>query len=368
MNTLRWRSTDSLISRRDTRRRTVPSGATSSTVSAGEFSGCAAGGGFTPMCLPLGMAKNTLSTDDARDQHGNPAGVLEQANDVFDDMVTLRRDLHRWPEISNHLPRTRERVLESLQGLPLDITLHENTSGIAAMLTGGNPGPTVLLRADMDALPMPEDTDVAFKSQVENAMHACGHDTHAAMLMGAAKILSARQADIPGRVLFMFQPGEEGYNGASEMLAEGLLDVGTDSPVTGAFAIHAASNIPGGFLGLKGGTIMASSDSMTITVKGRGGHGSGLRDRPGAADTGDETHRRVRPGRHHRHPDSHGHHQQRHPRDRHDQRHHARRQRAHPHAHPRRTPPRRRGNRRGARHGGRGGPAHRLRRHRERRR
>jgi len=215
------------------------------------------------------MSKNTLSTDDARDQHGNPSGILEQANDVFDDMVELRRDLHRWPEISNHLPRTRERVLQSLEGLPLDITLHETTSGIAAMLTGGKPGPTVLLRADMDALPMPEDTDVDFKSNVENAMHACGHDTHTAMLMGAAKILSARKADIPGRVLFMFQPGEEGYNGASEMLAEGLLDVGTDSPVTGAFAIHAATNIPGGFLGLKGGTIMASSDSMTITEIGR---------------------------------------------------------------------------------------------------
>jgi amidohydrolase len=226
------------------------------------------------MCLPWGMAKNTLTTDDARDQHGTPNGLLEQANDVFDDMVVLRRDLHEWPEISNHLPRTRERVLESLEGLPLDITLHETTSGIAAMLTGGKPGPTVLLRADMDALPMPEDADVPFKSRVDNVMHACGHDTHTAMLMGAAKILSARQSEIPGRVLFMFQPGEEGYNGATEMINEGLLDVGTQSPVTGAFAIHAASNIPGGFLALKGGTIMASSDFFVITVKGKGGHGS----------------------------------------------------------------------------------------------
>lgn len=220
------------------------------------------------------MSKNTLSTDDARDQHGTPTGLLEQANDVFDDMVALRRDLHEWPEISNHLPRTRERVLQSLEGLPLDITLHETTSGIAAMLTGDKPGPTVLLRADMDALPMPEDTDVAFKSREENIMHACGHDTHTAMLMGAAKILSARKADIPGRVLFMFQPGEEGYNGASEMLKEGLLDVGTESPITGAFAIHAASNIPGGFLGLKGGTMMASSDFFNVIIKGKGGHGS----------------------------------------------------------------------------------------------
>jgi hippurate hydrolase len=126
----------------------------------------------------------------------------------------------------------------------------------------------------MDALPMPEDTDLDFKSNVENAMHACGHDTHTSMLVGAAKLLSARKADITGRVLFMFQPGEEGFNGASEMLNEGLLDVGTESPITGAYAIHSASNIPGGFIGLKGGTIMASSDFVTITVKGRGGHGS----------------------------------------------------------------------------------------------
>lgn len=220
------------------------------------------------------MAKNTLSTEAAREQHGSPDGLLEQANDVFDDMVTLRRDLHRWPEIGNHLPRTRERVLESLEGLGLDITLHDNTSGIAAMLTGDKPGPTVLLRADMDALPMPEDVDVEFKSRQENTMHACGHDTHTAMLVGAANILASRRGDIPGRVLFMFQPGEEGHNGASEMIAEGLLEVGDESPVTGAFAIHSASNIPGGFLGIKGGTMMASSDEFVIIVKGKGGHGS----------------------------------------------------------------------------------------------
>lgn len=220
------------------------------------------------------MAKNILNTDDARDQHGDPAGILEQANDIFDDTVTLRRELHKWPELGNYLPRTRDAVLAALEGLPLDITLHETTSGIAAMLTGDKPGDTVLIRGDMDALPMPEDTSLDFKSNVENAMHACGHDTHTSMLVGAAKLLSARKTDITGRVLFMFQPGEEGFNGASEMLGEGLLDVGTESPITGAYAIHSASNIPGGFLGLKGGTIMASSDSMTITVKGRGGHGS----------------------------------------------------------------------------------------------
>ena len=220
------------------------------------------------------MAKNTLSTDDARDQHGDPASILEQANELFAETVELRRELHKWPEIGNHIPRTREAVLAALEGLPLDITLHETTSGIAAMLTGDQPGDTVLIRGDMDALPMPEDTSLDFKSKVENAMHACGHDTHTAMLVGAAKLLSQRKADIKGRVLFMFQPGEEGYNGASEMLNEGLLNVGTESPITGAYAIHSASNIPGGFVGLKGGTIMASSDTMMITVRGKGGHGS----------------------------------------------------------------------------------------------
>lgn len=220
------------------------------------------------------MAKNTLSTEAAREQHGSPDGLLEQANDVFDDMVSLRRDLHRWPEVGNHLPRTRERVLEALEGVALDITLHQNTSGIAAMLTGDKPGPTVLLRADMDALPMPEDVDLDFRSRADGTMHACGHDTHTAMLVGAAKILASRRADIPGRVLFMFQPGEEGHDGANEMINEGLLEVGEESPLTGAFAIHAASNVPGGFLTIKGGTMMASADEFTIIVKGKGGHGS----------------------------------------------------------------------------------------------
>lgn len=225
------------------------------------------------------MSKNPVATEAAREEHGDPAGILEQAGDVFADAVTLRRELHRWPEIGNHLPRTREAVLGALEGLPLDLTLHTSTSGVAALLTGGKPGPTVLLRGDMDALPMPEDTGIDFASEVDNAMHACGHDTHTAMLVGAARVLSARRDEIAGRVLFMFQPGEEGHDGAREMIDEGVLDVpaladGTPSPVTGAFAIHVASNIPGGFVALKPGALMASSDELTITVKGKGGHGS----------------------------------------------------------------------------------------------
>ena len=205
--------------------------------------------------------------------------LREEARDILDEVVALRRTLHQWPELGNDLPITRENVLGALEGLPLDITLHQTTSGIAAVLDGGKPGPTVLLRGDMDALPMPEDTGLEFQSKVEGAMHACGHDTHTSMLVGAAKLLSARRESLPGRVLFMFQPGEEGFGGAEFMLDEGLLQLphradGSESPVTGAYALHITANLPSGWIATKGGPIMASSDSMLITVTGRGGHAS----------------------------------------------------------------------------------------------
>jgi amidohydrolase len=205
--------------------------------------------------------------------------LRDEARDLLDETVALRRTLHQWPELGNDLPVTRENVLANLEGLPLDITLHQTTSGIAALLDGGKPGPTVLLRGDMDALPMPEDTGLDFTSKVQGAMHACGHDTHTAMLVGAAKLLSARRADLPGRVLFMFQPGEEGFGGADFMLNEGLLQLparadGSESPVTGAYALHISANLPSGWIASKGGSIMASADQMHIKVIGRGGHAS----------------------------------------------------------------------------------------------
>ena len=205
--------------------------------------------------------------------------LREAALDIQSDTVALRRSLHERPELGNELPITRDLVLESLDGLPLDITLHETTSGIAALLTGGKPGPTVLLRGDMDALPLNEDTGLDFASKTDGSMHACGHDTHTAMLSSAAKVLSARRDEIAGRVLFMFQPGEEGHHGAKYMLEEGLLDVpdladGTPSPVTGAFALHITSTIPTGMVATKGGACMASADRFLITVHGAGGHAS----------------------------------------------------------------------------------------------
>ena len=224
------------------------------------------------------MAENA-QTMAARETHGVAASITEHVEELQSGAVALRRKLHEWPETGNVLPRTREAVLESLADLPLDITLHETTSGIGALLTGGKPGPTVMLRGDMDALPMPEDTGLDFASRVDNVMHACGHDTHTSMLATAARLLSERRADLPGRVLFMFQPGEEGHHGARFMLEEGLLDVpaladGTPSPVTAAYAIHISTNLPCGWVSSKGGPIMASSDTFEIVVMGKGGHAS----------------------------------------------------------------------------------------------
>lgn len=215
----------------------------------------------------------------ANDRHGLGTEVVAHATDNLEFARSIRRDLHKWPEVGNDLPKTRERVLEALEGLPVDVTLHETTSGIAALLTGDKPGPTVMLRGDMDALPMPEDTGLDFASKVDNVMHACGHDTHVAMLAGAAKILAERKSSIPGRVLFMFQPGEEGHGGAEFMLNEGLLDVpalanGESSPVTAAYALHITSALPAGFIASKGGPVMASSDDLKFTLTGKGGHAS----------------------------------------------------------------------------------------------
>jgi amidohydrolase len=221
---------------------------------------------------------DTIATEEITSRI-SPAELRDEAAGVMADAVNLRRTLHRWPEVGNHLPITQQQVLEAIEPLPLDVTVHESTSGVAALLTGGRPGPTVLLRGDMDALPLTEDTGLDFASDVATAMHACGHDTHTAMLVGAARLLADRAGELHGRVLFMFQPGEEGEHGARFMLDEGLLDVppladGTRSPVTGAFAIHITSALPAGWLSCRGGPTMASADTILITITGKGGHAS----------------------------------------------------------------------------------------------
>ncbi|HVC69095.1 MAG TPA: M20 family metallopeptidase [Acidimicrobiales bacterium] len=200
------------------------------------------------------------------------SALLVDAQRELDRAVVLRRRLHVHPELGLELPRTQQAVLDALDGLGLDISVGTATSSVTAVLEGARPGPTTLLRGDMDALPMPEDTGLPFASEVDGVMHACGHDAHVAMLAGAARMLAARRHTVAGRVVFMFQPGEEGFAGARHMLDEGLLD--RTGPVDRAFAIHITPIFPSGMVATRAGTLMASADEFIATVTGRGGHAS----------------------------------------------------------------------------------------------
>jgi amidohydrolase len=204
------------------------------------------------------------------------AEILDEARQVLDDAIALRRRIHRHPEIGLVLPRTQATVLEALDGLDLETTTGRTTTSVIACLEGGAPGPTILLRADMDALPMQEDTGLPFASEVDGAMHACGHDAHVAMLVGAARVLARRRATLAGNVLFMFQPGEEGYHGARVMIEEGVLDGA--APPTGAFALHVAHRHAAGVISTRGGPAMASGDTIQVVVRGKGGHASAPHD------------------------------------------------------------------------------------------
>ncbi|OIK00183.1 M20 metallopeptidase family protein [Streptomyces monashensis] len=200
--------------------------------------------------------------------------VVERAQELQPELVRLRRSLHREPELGLRLPRTQEKVLAALDGLPLEITLGENLTSVTAVLRGGKPGGAVLLRGDMDALPVAEASGVPYASQVPGRMHACGHDLHTAGLVGAARLLVDRREHLHGDVVFMFQPGEEGHNGAGAMIQEGVLEVAGRN-LDAAYALHVASNrVPGGVFITRSGTITSASDRLTVTVRGKGGHGA----------------------------------------------------------------------------------------------
>ena len=200
--------------------------------------------------------------------------LREDARAMQDELVELRHSLHRRPEVGLQLPHTQETVLQALDGLGLEVSTGSALSSVTAVLRGGRPGPAVLLRGDMDALPVQEQTGLDFSSDVDGAMHACGHDLHTAMLVGAARLLSAHRDSLAGDVVFMFQPGEEGWDGAGYMLREGVLDA-AGSRVSSAYGMHvmAAMN-PRGQFTTRPGTLMAASDELRVTVRGRGGHGS----------------------------------------------------------------------------------------------
>ena len=194
-----------------------------------------------------------------------------------DSLVRLRHDLHAVPEVGLHLPATQARLLDALDGLGLGITLGRDLSSITAVLRGratsDRERKVVLLRGDMDGLPLAEQSGEPFAS-TNSAMHACGHDLHMAGVVGAAQWLADHVEDLPGDVVFMFQPGEEGADGARRMIDEGVLEAAGRRPDM-AFAIHVwASTFPSGTFVVRPGAIMAASDPLDVTVLGRGGHGS----------------------------------------------------------------------------------------------
>ena len=202
--------------------------------------------------------------------------IRQAAEAILPDVIQIRRRLHRRPEIGLQLPATQALVAEELRRLQIQPRLGATTTSVTAIVEGGKPGPTTLLRADMDALPLQEDSGLEFASEIDGVMHACGHDTHVAMLLGAARLLTERQADLRGRVLLMFQPGEEGLHGARFMLEEGLLEEGPHGAggVSRAVALHIGTRYASGVVALRAGPMLASADAIKGAVRGRGGHAS----------------------------------------------------------------------------------------------
>lgn len=200
--------------------------------------------------------------------------MVERAEALRGDLVELRRALHREPELGLDLPLTQAKVLAALEGLPLEVTTGTGLTSVTAVLRGGRPGGAVLLRGDMDALPVRETADVEYASVFDGRMHGCGHDLHVAGLVGTARLLCGMREELHGDVVFMFQPGEEGYSGAARMIEEGVLKA-AGKPLDAAYAVHVTANLlPAGLLATKQGVVMSASDVLRVTVRGEGGHGS----------------------------------------------------------------------------------------------
>ena len=204
---------------------------------------------------------------------------LHDARALAADLIELRHALHRHPEVGLELSVTQGRVLDALAGLDLQLSTGSSCTSVTAVLRGGaapggGPRPAVLLRADMDALPLAEELDLAYRSQVDGAMHACGHDLHTAMLVGAARVLARRRDELAGDVVLMFQPGEEGFDGARLMIEEGVLDA-AGRRADAAWAVHVMSGlVPRGVVTARGGPMLAASSELRVVVSGAGGHGS----------------------------------------------------------------------------------------------
>src|SRR5499425_1859356 len=202
----------------------------------------------------------------------NPEALFDEARKLLPEVVRLRRQIHRHPEVGLTLPHTQGAIIDALNDLNIRITTGKELSSVVAVLEGRSPGRTVLLRADMDALKIWEATGLDYASEIDGAMHACGHDAHTAMLVGATRLLAMHRDHIAGRIIFAFQPGEEGYAGARLMIEEGLLD--RYGKPDGAFALPIASNDPCGEVSTRPGTLMAGAGLFRVVVQGRGGNPS----------------------------------------------------------------------------------------------
>ncbi len=201
--------------------------------------------------------------------------LRSEVADHIDDVVELRRAIHRHPELGIDNPATQRRIVDALEGLGLDVHVGEGQiSSVVADLHGASPGPVFLLRADTDALPMHEESGEPFSSEVGGRAHACGHDAHVAMLVGAARILAGRRDEVEGTIRFMFQPGEEGSGGAAHMIDEGVMTLPDGRAVEAAFAIHITPNAPTGVVAARPGPLLAATDDFEVVVHGRGSHAS----------------------------------------------------------------------------------------------
>ncbi|MDE2572978.1 MAG: amidohydrolase [bacterium] len=197
--------------------------------------------------------------------------VISISSEVLDEVVATRRDLHAHPELAFEEVRTAGVVERRLAALGYEVRTGIAKTGVVGILRSGRPGRTVLLRADMDALPIEETNSLPFRSTVAGKMHACGHDTHVAILLGAARVLMERRAELAGTLVLCFQPAEEGKGGGREMVNAGVLG---EPRVDAAFGLHISSNYPTGVIAWRPGPFFASSDSIEITIRGRGGHGA----------------------------------------------------------------------------------------------
>jgi amidohydrolase len=194
-----------------------------------------------------------------------------EAEGLRQALVGWRRDLHQHPELAFEEERTAACVAAVLGALGLAVREGLGGTGVLGSLQGGQPGPAVMLRADMDALPIQETSDVPYRSQTPGVMHACGHDGHVAMLLGAATLLARHAAELPGRVQFLFQPAEEGLGGANAVIADGAL---ANPQPAAIFGLHLANSLPFGRVLAQSGPLMAAADILRITLRGRGGHGA----------------------------------------------------------------------------------------------